>query len=94
MAEQNLNILIVISVMFLSIILASIMLWSYNKSIQVFISFYAFLVIIYSSINILYILIKKDIYNEDEYNVTFGSSLFMGLISFIIMIYFGINHLY
>jgi len=94
MVEQNLNIIIVISVMFLSIILAGIMLWSYNKSIKVFISFYAFLVILYSSINILYILIKKDIYDEDEYNITFGTSVFMGLISFFIMIYFGINHLY
>ena len=94
MVEQNLNIIIVISVMILSIILASIMLWSYNKSIKVFISFYAFLVIIYSSIHILYILIKKDIYTENEYNITFGTSLFMALISFIIMIYFGINHIY
>ena len=96
MVEQNLNILIIIIVMIFSIVLAGLIIWSYNKSVNTFIAFYAFIVIIYSSLNILYIIKKKDIYNEDEYNITFGSSLFIGFLSSIFMIYFGIKslHLY
>jgi len=93
MVEQNLNILIVISAMIFSIVLAGLMLWSYNKSVTAFIAFYAFMVILYSSLNILYIIRKKDMYNEDEYNITFGSSLFIVVLSFILMIYFGIKGL-
>jgi 4-hydroxybenzoate polyprenyltransferase len=96
MVEQNLNILIVISAMIFAIVLAGLMLWSYNKSVTTFIAFYGFLVILYSSLNIIFIILKKDTYNEDEYNITFGASLFIGLLSFILMIYFGIKglHLY
>ena len=89
MVEQNLKILSVISAMIFSIVLAFLMLWSYNKSITSFIAFYAFIVILYSSLNIIFIILKKDMYNEEEYNITFGASLFIGLLSFILMIFFG-----
>ena len=89
MVEQNLNILSVISAMIFAIVLAFLMLWSYNKSITSFIAFYAFIVILYSSLNIIFIILKNDMYNEEEYNITFGASLFIGLLSFILMIFFG-----
>jgi hypothetical protein len=93
MVEQNLNILIIIIVMIFSFILAGLILWSYNKSVNMFIAFYAFIVIIYSSVNILYIIKKKNMYNENEYNIIFGSNLFIALLSCIFMTYFGIKSL-
>lgn len=77
--------------MFVAIMIGIAIIWSYLKSTSAFVVFFAFVVLIYSIISMIYTLMKKSTYDVNEYNIILGTDFFMSILSFIVMTYFAIK---
>lgn len=83
------NIFIGIAIMFLSLIIGGIFAWSYMNGVFTFITTLLFIVMIYSIINLMFVLINKSKLSETTYNIQLGSSIYMICVTFLMMLYFG-----
>jgi hypothetical protein len=85
------NIFIGIGLMFLSLVLGGLYAFAYFYNIYAFIAFLSFIVLIYASMNLAYIMINKNLLDNVTFNIQFGSAVYIMIISFLLIIYFIIK---
>jgi len=82
--ESTNNILIGLGTSILMIVLLSLMIWSYyyDLSGNLFTIVISSLFLIYSILNMIYVSLNSESLSIDYFNVVFGSSIYMVIISF------------
>jgi len=79
------NVFIIIGYSIVSIIMVMALLWGYFTSHYLFMIVYAFVVFLYNSMIIAFIVINKEIYDSDSYSVILGTTIISMIITFIII---------
>jgi hypothetical protein len=79
------NVFIVIGYSFFSILMIILLAWGYYTSQYLFIAVYSFIILLYNSMIIAFIVINKQIYDSDSYSVILGSTIISMLITFSII---------
>jgi uncharacterized membrane protein YozB (DUF420 family) len=88
------KLLLIILGIIIGVFIGIILFYSYITSYDMFIASINLLIIVYSSLSITYILQKKNLFNERDYNVQIGSDIFMLVLSCIFLIFFGIKSMF
>jgi hypothetical protein len=86
------NVFIIIGYSITSIILVIALLWGYFTSHHLFMIVYAFIVLIYNSMIIAFIVINKEIYDSDSYSVILGTTIISMILTFIIICLYVYNY--
>jgi len=79
------NVFIMIGYCIISILIIMALLWGYFTSHFIFIVVYAFVVLLYNSVIITFIVINKQIYDSDSYSVIIGTTIISMILTFIII---------
>ena len=69
------NVFIVIGYSFLSILMIILLAWGYYTSQYLFIAVYSFIILLYNSMIIAFVVINKQIYDGDSYGIIIGSTI-------------------
>ena len=85
------NVFIGIAIMFLSLILGALLAWTYSYNIYTFIATLLFIILIYAIINMSYVIINKTIVDAITFDILFGSSIYIMITSFLMIIFFAIK---
>jgi uncharacterized membrane protein YfcA len=85
--------LIIIGII-VGVLIGIILFYSYSNSYDMFIAIISLLILIYSSLSLTYILQKKDLFNERDFNVQMGTDMFMIILSGIFIMFFGIKSVF
>ena len=79
------NVFIVIGYSFLSILIIILLAWGYYTSQYLFIAVYSFIILLYNSMIIAFVVINKQIYDGDSYGIIIGSTIISMVITFCII---------
>ena len=79
------NVFIVIGYSFLSILMIILLAWGYYTSQYLFIAVYSFIILLYNSMIIAFVVINKQIYDSDSYGIIIGSTIISMVITFSII---------
>jgi hypothetical protein len=79
------NVFIVIGYSFLSILMIILLAWGYYTSQYLFIAVYSFIILLYNSMIIAFVVINKQIYDSDSYGIIIGSTIISMVITFAII---------
>ena len=79
------NVFIVIGYSFLSILMIILLAWGYYTSQYLFIAVYSFIILLYNSMIIAFVVINKQIYDSDSYGIIIGSTIISMVITFFII---------
>ena len=79
------NVFIMIGYCIISILIIMALLWGYFTSHFIFFVIYAFVVLLYNSVIITFIVINKQIYDSDSYSVIIGTTIISMILNFIII---------
>jgi hypothetical protein len=79
------NVFIVIGYSFLSILMIILLAWGYYTSQYLFIAVYSFIILLYNSMIIAFVVINKQIYDGDSYGIIIGSTIISMVITFFII---------
>lgn len=79
------NVFIVIGYSFLSILMIILLAWGYYTSQYLFIAVYSFIILLYNSMIIAFVVINKQIYDNDSYGIIIGSTIISMVITFAII---------
>lgn len=85
---------ITISIVFFGMIIAFLLIWSYNKSDKMFFIVFAGMVAIYASITAIFIAVIRSNITSTQFRLFMISSVFMALLSIIILIIFVVKSTY
>lgn len=85
---------ITISIVFFGMIIAFLLIWSYNKSDKMFFIVFAGMVAIYASITAIFIAVIRSNITSTQFRIFMISSVFMALLSIIILIIFVVKSTY
>jgi len=85
---------ITISIVFFGMALAFILLWSYNKSDKLFFMVFSGMVALYATAMSIFVAIIRSNITSIQFKVFMMSSIFMGLMSVILLIIFVVKSTY
>lgn len=85
------NVFIGISLMILAAILTMIFYWSYQKEKHLFITILCGLVFLYTIKMVILVATLREKLNSVVFRLYMGSTVFMSLMSLLMMIYFGVK---
>jgi hypothetical protein len=85
---------ITISIVFFGMALAFILLWSYNKSDQIFFMVFSGMVALYATAMGIFVAIIRSNITSTQFKAFMMSSIFMALMSIIILILFVVKSTY
>jgi hypothetical protein len=77
---------------FLIIFVLGLLIWTYYFDGRIFIAFLSMIYFIYTILNIIYVWMNSSSISQDAYNVLFGSSIYMAVISLGIFIFFMMKY--
>lgn len=85
---------ITISIVFFGMIIAFLLIWSYNKSDRMFFMVFAGMVAIYASITAIFVAVIRSNITSIQFKLFMISSVFIALLSIIILIIFVVKSTY
>jgi len=85
------NTFITLSFVFLGMVLASLLLWSYQKTDSLFIAIFSLMVLTYALMMVIFIVIIRSKLSVYQFKVFMTVSIFMSLCSLTLFVYFVIR---
>lgn len=85
---------ITISIVFFGMVLAFLLLWSYNKSDKLFFMVFAGMVALYATVMGIFVAVIRANITSTQFKIFMTSSVFMALISIIMLIIFVVKSTY
>jgi glucan phosphoethanolaminetransferase (alkaline phosphatase superfamily) len=85
------NTFITLSFVFLGMVLASLLLWSYQKTDSLFIAIFSLMVLVYALMMVIFIVIVRSKLTVYQFKVFITVSIFMSLCSLSLFVYFVIK---
>jgi hypothetical protein len=86
------NVFMIFGYIILTVIIMSLLYWSYNKNIFIFIIMICLITFIYSIIMMSLALINKEILDNAIFYTQFGGSIFIMFFQFFLMIFFLLKY--
>ena len=85
------NTFITLSFVFLGMILATLLLWSYKKTDTLFISIFSLMVLAYAVMMVIFISVIRDKLSINQFKIFMTTSIFMSICSLFLFVYFVIK---
>jgi hypothetical protein len=86
------NVFIIFGYIVLTVIIMSLLYWSYNKNIFIFIIMICLITFIYSIIMMSLALINKDMLDNAIFNTQFGGSIFVMFFQIFLIVFFLLKY--
>lgn len=85
------NTFITLSFVFLGMVLATLLLWSYQKTDTLFISIFSLMVLTYAIMMVIFISVIRAKLTVNQFKIFMTTSIFMSLCSLFLFVYFVIK---